>query len=77
MALVGIRTAIEAMQQKFIESFSSMGATGFTLRYREPRFHMGGNSDVQKEKKGKKKEKKSNFVFKFHDRDEFLRFMNE
>jgi putative ABC transport system permease protein len=61
MALVGIRTAIEAMQQKFIESFSSMGATGFTIRYREPRFHMGGNSDVQKEKKGQKKERKSNF----------------
>ncbi|RYZ34611.1 MAG: ABC transporter permease, partial [Sphingobacteriales bacterium] len=37
MALVGIKTAIEAMQQKFIESFSSMGATGFTVRYREPR----------------------------------------
>ena len=61
MALVGIRTAIEAMQQKFIESFSSMGANGFTIRYREPRFHFGGgNSDLKKEKKGQRKEKKSN-----------------
>lgn len=60
MALVGIKTAIVAMQQKFIESFSSMGATGFTIRYKEPRFQFGGNSGVEKEKKGQKKEKKSN-----------------
>ena len=61
MALVGIKTAIEAMQQKFIESFSSMGATGFTIRYKEPRFHFGGgNDELKKEKKGQKKEKKSN-----------------
>ncbi|MET0243609.1 MAG: ABC transporter permease [Flavitalea sp.] len=60
MALVGIKTAIEAMQQKFIESFSSMGATGFTIRYREPRNFFGpGDSRVQSEKKGQKKEKKS------------------
>jgi putative ABC transport system permease protein len=60
MALVGIKTAIEAMKQKFTESFSSMGATGFTVRYKEPRFRFGGNSDLQKEKKGQKREKKSN-----------------
>lgn len=61
MALVGIKTAIEAMEQKFIESFSSMGATGFTVRFREPRNMFGnGGSSLQKEKKGKKKEKKSN-----------------
>src|SRR3990170_6040883 len=60
MALVGIKTAITAMQQKFIESFSSMGANGFTIRYKEPRFHFGGNSELKKEKKGQRKEKKSN-----------------
>jgi putative ABC transport system permease protein len=61
MALVGIKTAIAAMQQKFIESFSSMGANGFTIRYKEPRFHFGGgNTELKKEKKGQKKEKKSN-----------------
>lgn len=61
MALVGIKTAIEAMKQKFVESFSSMGATGFTIRYKEPNFHFGGNnSELKKEKKGQKKEKKSN-----------------
>jgi len=62
MALVGIKTAIVAMQQKFTESFSSMGATGFTIRYREPRNHnmFGGDGEVKKEKKGQKKQKKSN-----------------
>jgi len=60
MALVGINTAIQAMKQKFTESFSSMGATGFSLRYKEPRMHFGGNNDLKKEKKGQKKEKKSN-----------------
>ncbi|NML19278.1 ABC transporter permease [Pseudoflavitalea sp. G-6-1-2] len=60
MALVGIRTAITAMEQKFVESFSAMGATGFTVRYREPRFRFGGGDELKKEKKGEKKEKKSN-----------------
>ncbi len=61
MALVGINTAIEAMRQKFTESFSSMGATGFTIRFREMRgIRFGGNSEVRKEKKGKKREKISN-----------------
>lgn len=62
MALVGIITAITAMNQKLNESFSSMGANGFTIRYKERQIHFGGGggSDVQLEKKGKKKEKKSN-----------------
>src|SRR5687768_3800208 len=60
MALVGIKTAITAMQQKFMESFSSMGANGFTLRYKEPNFKMGhGQSGIQKQKKGEKKIRKS------------------
>ena len=61
MALVGINTAIEAVKQKFTESFSSMGANGFTVRYREPRNMFGGErAEVKKEKKGQQKEKKSN-----------------
>ncbi|HYC30563.1 MAG TPA: ABC transporter permease [Chitinophagaceae bacterium] len=61
MALVGINTAIEAMKQKFTESFSSMGATGFTIRFKEIRVRFGGgNSEVKKSSKGKLKEKKSN-----------------
>ena len=60
-ALVGIKTAITSVQQKFTESFSSMGANGFTIRFKEPRFRFGGGGDdLKKEKKGKKKEKKSN-----------------
>jgi putative ABC transport system permease protein len=59
MALVGIKTAIEAMQQKFIESFSSMGATGFTIRFKEPRNFFGGGSELKRETKGQKKAKKS------------------
>ena len=34
MALVGINTAIDAMKQKFTESFSAMGANGFTIHYK-------------------------------------------
>lgn len=60
MALVGINTAIEAMKQKFTESFSSMGASGFTIRFSEPRRGFGGGRELKKEKKGAKKEKKSN-----------------
>src|SRR5690606_25583086 len=59
MALVGIRTAIEAMQQKFVESFSSMGASGFSIRYLEPRFIFRNNSS-EVEDKTIRKEKKSN-----------------
>ena len=59
MALVGINTAIEAMKQKFTESFSSMGANGFTIRFSELRFN-NGNNEVKKEKKGQKKQKISN-----------------
>ena len=58
-ALIGINTAIVAIKQKFVESFSSMGATGFTIRYQEPR-RFFRNEEVKKEKKGAKKEKKSN-----------------
>lgn len=61
MALVGIITAIKAMNQKFSESFSTMGADAFTIRFKERnvRFGGGGGSDVQLSKKGKRKEKKS------------------
>jgi putative ABC transport system permease protein len=61
MALVGIKTAITAMQQKFLESFSSMGANGFTIRYKEPRMRFGdGGGEIKKEQKGQRKERKSN-----------------
>lgn len=76
-ALIGINTAIAAIKQKFVESFSSMGATGFTIRYQEPR-HFFRNEDVKKEKKGAKKEKKSNMGKRITERqaEQFKEFYN-
>lgn len=61
MALVGIITAIKAMNQKFSESFSTLGANAFTIRFKERNIRFGNDrsSDLQVSKKGKK-EKKSN-----------------
>jgi putative ABC transport system permease protein len=59
MALVGINTAIEAMKQKFTESFASMGATGFTIHYKDYQF-FGHDNGVSAEKKDAKKVKQSN-----------------
>lgn len=62
MALVAIITAIKAMNQKFSESFSTMGANAFALRYKERNIHFGGGGgeEVKLSRKGKRKEKKSN-----------------
>jgi len=61
MALVGIITAIKAMNQKFTESFSTMGANGFTIRFKERNIHFGGGhrTDLKVSKKGTRKEKTS------------------
>src|SRR5689334_3911358 len=59
MALVGIITAIEAMNQKLTESFSSMGANGFTIRYKERNFRIDNGNDVELSKKNAKKQKQS------------------
>ncbi len=61
MALIGIITAIKAMNQKFTESFSTMGANAFTLRYKERNINFGGGNkkDITVSKKGDKKEKAS------------------
>src|SRR5262245_25278340 len=62
MALVGIITAIKAMNQKFSESFSTMGANGFTVRYRERSIQFGGGNrrGTELRKKSNRKEKTSN-----------------
>ena len=54
MALIGIITAIEAMNQSLKESFSSMGANAFSIRYKDSRVRMGGgrNNSVTKTKRG-------------------------
>jgi putative ABC transport system permease protein len=62
MALVGIITAIKAMNQKFTESFSTMGANAFTIRFKERNIRFGGNNSqdgIRLSKKGQRKERKS------------------
>src|ERR1700704_2851223 len=61
MALIGIITAIEAMNQSLTESFSTMGANAFSVRYKERQIHVGGrDNNVKKTTKGALKEKNSN-----------------
>lgn len=58
MALIGIITAIQAMNEGLRDSFSTMGANGFTISYKE-RFRFDNDNDNQKVDKTKKA-KKSN-----------------
>ncbi|HEY4291257.1 MAG TPA: ABC transporter permease [Puia sp.] len=60
MALVGINTAINAMKQKFTESFSAMGANGFTIHYRKW-FNFNGGG-VKSERKGLRQKKSNSLV---------------
>lgn len=61
MALIGIVTAIEAMNRGLRDSFSLMGANGFSISYKERFRFGGGNSNVTKTtKKGGRRQKKSN-----------------
>src|SRR6266542_2842042 len=78
MALIGIITAIKAMNQKLTESFSTMGANGFTIRYKERNVHFGGDGDrnmnMEVSKKGAKKQKQSN-LNKLITKDEAEQFI--
>jgi len=78
MALVGIITAIKAMNQKFSESFSTMGANGFTIRFKEREVHFGGGgqSDLKVTKRGTRKEKISSLgkPITVDQADEFRRY---
>lgn len=58
MALIGIITAIQAMNEGLKDSFSTMGANGFTISYKE-RFRFNDDDRNQKIDKSKKA-KKSN-----------------
>lgn len=58
MALIGIITAIDAMNGSLRESFSTMGANGFTISFKE-RFRIGNGEDNEEAENGKKL-KKSN-----------------
>lgn len=59
MALIGIVTAIASMNKSLEEGFSTMGASAFTIRYRDLSFGFG-NSDVKKKSLNERRAKKSN-----------------
>ncbi len=54
MALIGIITAIQAMNQSLRESFSSMGANAFVIKYKESRIRFGRDQSVKKTARGVK-----------------------
>ena len=60
MALIGIITAITSMNQSLSESFSTMGANGFALRYMDREVHIGRRNDVKKTNVNSLKQKASN-----------------
>lgn len=61
MALIGIITAIKAMNQKLTESFSTMGANAFTIRYKERTVQFGSNDrEAKLSRKNARKERRSN-----------------
>lgn len=60
MALIGIITAIEAMNQSLRESFSVLGANSFSITYRDRKVRMGGGNNSNVRKKGEKRTKVSN-----------------
>ncbi len=61
MALIGIITAIESMNQSLRESFSSMGANAFSISFKESKSKFGHHDreEIALSKRGQK-EKKSN-----------------
>ncbi len=75
MALIGIITAIEAMNQSLKESFSSMGANAFSIRFKEARMGFSNRNNEVKKTNRKLKEKKSN-MGKPILKDEAERFKN-
>ena len=60
MALIGIITAIASMNQSLAESFSTMGANSFSIRYNDRNIRFGGGREVKKTNRNALKEKKSN-----------------
>ena len=52
MALIGIITAIDAMNGSLRDSFSTMGANGFTIAYKE-RIRFGNDNQTERSEKGK------------------------
>ncbi|HMO33689.1 MAG TPA: ABC transporter permease [Lacibacter sp.] len=61
MALIGIITAIEAMNQSLYENFSILGANSFSIRFRERNIRFGGppRSDLTRERRGSSRQRAS------------------
>src|SRR6186997_915591 len=78
MALIGIITAIQAMNQSLRESFSTMGANAFSIRYKSRDFFMGGRGEVTKTTKSNLKQRKSNIgrVISFEEAFAFKKQFN-
>ncbi|MEI6185029.1 MAG: ABC transporter permease, partial [Bacteroidota bacterium] len=76
MALVGITTCIDAMNQSLKNSFSSMGANAFSIRYKELNIRMGHHDNSATLKEKNKKEKKAN-LNKVIRKEEALQFKQQ
>ncbi|MDB5192367.1 MAG: transporter permease [Segetibacter sp.] len=59
MALIGIITAIQAMNQSLKENFSTLGANAFRIRFKDRSFNIGPRK-VKQVKKGARPDKTSN-----------------
>lgn len=59
-ALILIITAIKAASNSLTQSFSTMGANAFSIRYKDRKINFGGGRDNNVKKKSSLKEKKSN-----------------
>jgi len=55
MALIAIITAVEAVNQSLTQSFSTMGANAFSIRYKERNVQFGGGPNRDKAKKSNRK----------------------
>ncbi|MDQ6610321.1 MAG: ABC transporter permease [Bacteroidota bacterium] len=77
-ALVGIITAIQAMNQKLTESFSTMGANGFSIRFKERGFRLGNNRQMNVKRKGARQEKGSNLgqPVSLQEAEEFVHYFH-
>ena len=74
MALVGITTSIDAMNQSLKNSFSSMGANAFNIKFKELNIRLGHRREGPNfTTKNNKKEKKSN-LNKYISKDEAIHF---
>ncbi len=59
MALIAIITAVDAVNQSLTESFSTMGANAFSIRYKERNVRFGGGPDRRVATKSKRSSLKS------------------